>query len=96
MSNQIKVKNPIEEQEKGNPIFEEKPELGEEQHADEVTSANEELQIAHGDDPAPESKETRLDDVAGPEHSVDEHMPAGRESAEDKASDIINSGILRI
>jgi hypothetical protein len=96
MADTIKVKNPIEEREKGNPERDRSPELGDEAKAGEVTSANEELQRAHGDDPAPESNQTRLDDISGPEHSVDEHAPTGAESAEDKAIDVINSGILRI
>jgi hypothetical protein len=96
MSNDIKLKNPIKEREEGNPEFNNPPELGDESHADEVTSANEELQVAHGDDSTPEANETLLDNISGQAHSVDEHMSAGSESPEDKVTDIINSGILRI
>lgn len=90
--NPIEVKNPKEEQERGNPIFEEKPDLGSEEHAAEVTEANHAIEMQHGDDVREGDKETRLEQVSG--HSVDEHMPAGSESPEDTVQDVINSGII--
>ncbi len=72
------------------------PALGEERRADLTTEANQELEEAHGDDPKDGGTATRLEQIADPADSIDEHMPAGSESAEDKANDIINSGILRI
>jgi hypothetical protein len=68
---------------------------GEERRADLTTSANQEIAEAHGDDAKDGGTATRLDQLADPADSVDEHMPAGSESPEDKVNDIINSGILR-
>lgn len=90
--NPIEVKNTQEELERGNPIFEQKPDLGSEERAADVTEANHEIEMQHGEDVTDGDTETRLEQISG--HSVDEHMPAGSESPEDKVQDIINSGII--
>jgi hypothetical protein len=68
---------------------------GEERRADLTTSANQEIAEAHADDSKDGGTATRLEQLADPADSIDEHMPAGSESPEDKVNDIINSGILR-
>lgn len=79
------------------PAHERGPELGNEERADEVTSANLALERAleegGGSEPGPDQIDDQRQDS---DHSIDERMPVGSESPEDKAQDVINSGILRM
>ncbi len=86
----IKAKKNKQEDKPGLPLFEEKPELGDEEQAAEITETNQELDRQLGFDPADGDPESSI----GPDHSVDERMPVGSESPEDKAQDIINSGVI--
>jgi hypothetical protein len=64
----------------------------EEAKADERTSTNDELSEAFGDT---ESHETRLEKVAEKEgDEVEEHEDDREISAEDKADDISNDGVI--
>ena len=64
----------------------------EEAEAEERTSANEELSEAFGDT---EAHETRLEEVAAEEgDEVEEHEGDREASAEDKADDITNDGVI--
>jgi hypothetical protein len=64
----------------------------EEAKAEERTSANEELSEAFGDTGA---HETRLEQVAAEEgDKVEEHEHDREASAEDKADDIANDGVI--
>ncbi len=92
----INVKNPQEEREHGNPIFQEKPDLGDERRAAEITETNEAMDQALGFDPASGEKETRLEDAAGPDDGIGKDLPAGSGSAEEKAQEVLNGGVLRI
>lgn len=92
----IKVKNPQEEREQGNPIFQEKPDLGDEGRVAEITETNQAMDVALGFDPAEGEQEPRLNDISNPEGSADEQMPDGSGSAEQKAQDVLNGGVLRI
>jgi hypothetical protein len=94
--NGIEMDNPIARREREDPEMDEPVDLGDEERVEEVTSANQELDAAHGDIVKEGGTASDLEQGEGPEHSVDEHMPAGSESPEDKVNDIINSGILRI
>lgn len=79
------------------PIQEIGPAPGDEERASDVTEANLALERAHeggaGSEPGPDQINDQRD---GSEHSVDEKLPVSSESPEDKAQDIINSGILRM
>lgn|GEM_PF-4132850 len=94
-SNDIEVSNVRKEEAMQGPP-DDSPDLGEERRADLTTAANQELEEAHENDPKDGGVATRLEQIADPAGSADEHMPAGSESAEDKVNDIINSGILRM
>ena len=92
--NDIEVTNP---QRQGGALPpDRRPDPGDERRADLTTEANREIAESHGDERKDGDKTTRLEQLEDPAGSIDEHMPAGSESAEDKANDIINSGILRI
>lgn len=79
------------------PASERGPEHVDEERASEVTEANLALERAHeeggGSAPGPDHVNDQRD---GSEHSIDERLPVGSESPEDKAQDVINSGILRM
>lgn len=92
----IKVKNPQEEREHGNPIFQEKPDLGDERRAAEITETNERMDQALGFDPASGEKETRLEDAGGPDSGIGDGGESDSRSAEQKAQDVLNGGVLRI
>ena len=95
-NDRVDIDNPIAREERGDPEMEDPVELGNEERVEEVTSANHELDEAHGDIVQEGGGDIRPEQGDGPEHSIDEHMPAGSESPEDKVNDIINSGILWI
>ena len=64
----------------------------EEAKAEERTSANEELSEAFGDT---EAHETRLEEIAAEEgEEVEEHEHNREASAEDRADDITNDGVI--
>jgi|GEM_PF-2697833 len=79
-----------------NPAFGREADSGQEKDAAEITETNEALERAYGGSGS-DADEPDLDaEIEGAGHSVDERMPAGSESPEDKATDVINSGILRL
>lgn len=92
--NDIEIKNPIRDNDDDKDPIKKPEELGDEQKVIERTEVNQELEEVVGNDPADGDTTTRLEEIS--EGSVDEHMPANSESAEDKVQDIINSGILKM